>query len=96
MTVDVTTDWMYRYRAEIVRVIDGDTVILKIDLGFHLTFEQRVRFYGVNAPELRTDEGKLAKTELETAFPVGAKVIFESYRDKPDKYGRLLGNIYAA
>lgn len=87
-------NWAYRYKAEIIRVIDGDTVVLRISLGFYIAFEQHVRFYGVNAPELKTIEGKLAKIELEKQFPTGAKVIFESYRDKPDKYGRLLGTIH--
>ncbi len=82
------------YLADVVRVIDGDTVELDIDLGFHIRYKQKVRFYGVDAPEMRTLEGVIAKKVLEELIPPGTRVEFESFRDKPDKYGRLLGTIY--
>lgn len=87
-------DWQYRYQATVVRVKDGDTAQLLLDLGFHISVEHSVRFYNYNAPELRTPEGKLAKAALELVIPPGTKVVFESYKDKPDKYGRLLGVVY--
>ena len=50
---------MYIYRAKCVRVVDGDTVDLIIDLGFRMTTYQRIRLLGVDTPELNdTDVSK--------------------------------------
>lgn len=88
------TSWLYQYPAEVLRVIDGDTVTIRVDLGFYLYLQHNVRFFGVNAPELSTPEGKAAKAELEKILPVGTQVVFQSHRGRPDKYGRLLGNLF--
>jgi micrococcal nuclease len=45
--------YVYRIKA-LVAVIDGDTIDLDLDLGFSLVLRQRVRLYGLDAPELRT------------------------------------------
>jgi len=46
---------MYEYAVTIVRVVDGDTVDVDIDLGFEVTLKnQRVRLIGIDAPETRT------------------------------------------
>ena len=42
----------YRYRAKLVRVVDGDTIDLDIDLGFYIRITERVRLEGVNTPEI--------------------------------------------
>ena len=48
---------MYEYQVkEIVRVVDGDTVDVIIDLGFSLTKKERVRLAGIDAPESRTTD----------------------------------------
>lgn len=57
-----TQAWVYR--AQCVRVVDGDTLDLKIDAGFHATYAQRVRLLGVNAPEMHgasKDAGEASK-----------------------------------
>ena len=88
------TNWLYQYPAVVLRVIDGDTVLIKVNLGFYIYLEHSIRFFGVNAPELSTPEGKTAKAQLETLLPVGTNVMFQSHKGKPDKYGRLLGNLF--
>ena len=45
---------MWEYQAEILRVVDGDTVDARIDLGFKVHYNVRVRLHGLNAPESRT------------------------------------------
>ena len=45
---------MYKYNAEIVRVVDGDTVDAMVDLGFKIFKKIRIRLYGINTPETRT------------------------------------------
>ena len=61
----------YLYEAELIRVIDGDTIDAWIDLGFNITVRRRIRLWGIDAPETRTldleekAEGKIAKARLE-------------------------------
>ena len=45
---------MYQYHAVVNRVVDGDTVDLRIDLGFKVWVEKRCRLLGVDTPETRT------------------------------------------
>ena len=46
---------MYEYRASIVKIIDGDTVDVDIDLGFNVVLkDERVRIAGIDTPESRT------------------------------------------
>ena len=90
---------MYEYRIDkINRIIDGDTLDVAIDLGFHITINQRVRLGGIDAPETRTrdlqekEEGLKSKEwltkKLDTTEPLKIKT------KKEDKYGRILGWIY--
>lgn len=54
----------YVYNAQIMRVIDGDSVEIIVDCGFGIAFRMKARLYAINAPEMNTDDGKLAKTAL--------------------------------
>ena len=46
---------MYEYKVSLVKVVDGDTVDVDIDLGFGMTYKkQRVRMVGIDTPESRT------------------------------------------
>lgn len=60
---------MYQYKATCIRVIDGDTIEVKIDLGFYIYHTVRIRMNGYDAPELFSgtarDKGALAKEKLE-------------------------------
>lgn len=83
------TEWVVP--ATVVRVVDGDTVVLDLDLGWHITLRAGVRVYGVDAPELATEEGKRAAEWVRSWLPVGAPVTFRSR--VLDKYGRPLGRV---
>jgi micrococcal nuclease len=89
---------IYIYKAELIRVVDGDTVDLIIDLGFDTLRKERFRLYGIDAPELRTKEGKAAKAWLWDALqPLEAiyvQTIQLSTKAKRDKYGRFLAVLY--
>jgi len=54
----------YVYNAQIMRVIDGDSVEMTVDCGFGIAFRMKARLYSINAPEMNTDEGKAAKEAL--------------------------------
>ena len=77
---------MFTYRAEVLRVIDGDTVILDIDLGFSTWLcKQSVRLVGCNARELKDPGGAEAREHLSAMLPDGLAVTVTTV--KPDKFG---------
>lgn len=86
---------MYTYEARVIRVVDGDTIDLDIDLGFHTRVIKRIRLSFINAPERHTDLGKRSKDFLLKNIPEGSKVIIKTQLDSTDKYGRVLGEIFA-
>ena len=89
---------MYEYQCKIVRVVDGDTTDVDIDLGFGVWMKkQRIRFYGVDTPESRTSDkeekvyGLRAKHFVESYLPKGSKQVLRTRKDGVGKYGRILG-----
>jgi len=84
----------FRYNATVVAIHDGDTMTVKVDCGFRVNYTTPLRFYGINAPELSTPEGKTALAYLGTLVAVGDTVIIETFKSPKDKYGRWLANIY--
>ena len=87
---------MYEYKCRIVRVIDGDTVDVDIDLGFGIWIKnERIRLKDIDAPEVRTKDrlekkcGYAAKTFLKDAL--GKISILRTTKQEKGKYGRVLG-----
>ena len=89
---------LFTYKATVVRVVDGDTAELVIDLGFTVQWKSTCRFYGINTPELKSkDVDEKAKAIAAREFTKanlneGAIVIIKS--KELDKYGRPLVDIY--
>ena len=95
---------MYEYKAKILRVVDGDTVDVDIDLGFGVWLRnERVRIMGIDTPESRTRDkeekkfGLLAKERLKELLPKGKDSVLRTQIDKDGedakgKFGRILGN----
>ena len=91
---------MYEYKATVKRVIDGDSLVLDIDLGFYMFMnETKIRLYGLDTPEMNSDDpllrlqAVLATRYLYDNLPVGSKVTIKTILDKREKYGRLLATI---
>lgn len=87
---------MHEYRCKIRRVVDGDTVDVDIDLGFGVWLQnERVRLYGIDAPESRTRDrieklyGLYAKEFLKDAL--GKECVLRTMKDDKGKFGRILG-----
>ena len=84
---------MYSYPAVVRRVIDADSLVLDIDLGFGVTLtRQKVRLKDINAPEMNTIEGRIAKQWLEDCLNGYLNKIFiVSYKAEttrsPEKVG---------
>lgn len=90
----MTAPYTYKIN-QVLRVIDGDTMVVSIDLGFNLALTQTIRVKGINAPETRTANtqekvrGLAAKAFAETWLQ-GKSLLIKTTRD--DKYGRMLGD----
>jgi len=89
---------VYEYKCKIVRVVDGDTVDVDIDLGFGVWMhKERIRLHGIDTPESRTRDleekkyGLLAKEQIRFFLPEGSMQTLVTVRDKAGKFGRILG-----
>ena len=93
---------MYEYRVKkITGVVDGDTIDVDIDLGFNVSFSQRVRLAGIDTPESRTKDklekalGIEAKEYLKSKFKDAEVIVIKTEKpDSSEKYGRILGWLY--
>jgi len=90
---------MYEYRCKILRIVDGDTVDVDIDLGFGVWMHrERVRLAGIDTPESRTRDkvekkfGLAAKERVKGYMPIGSQQIIVTQKDKTGKFGRILGD----
>tara|TARA_Y100000356_G_scaffold94713_1_gene80121 strand:+ start:190 stop:633 length:444 start_codon:yes stop_codon:yes gene_type:complete len=93
---------MYEYRAKVIKVIDGDTVDVDIDLGFGIILtDERVRIMGIDTPESRTRDkvekkfGLLAKKRLTQLLGKSCVLKTQINKDGEDmkgKFGRILGD----
>lgn len=89
---------MYRYKVSVVKVVDGDTVDVDIDLGFGMSYKkQRVRMLGIDTPESRTRDlvekkfGKASKKHLKGILEQGG---IELVSHDKGKFGRILGEFF--
>jgi micrococcal nuclease len=93
---------MYEYRVKkVYKVVDGDTIDVDIDLGFNISFFQRVRLAGIDTPESRTKnlyEKKLGlevKEKLSDFLKSANKIVIRTEKpDSTEKYGRILGWLF--
>jgi len=93
---------MYEYKVTVLRVVDGDTVDVDIDLGFGIVLSnERVRIMGIDTPESRTRNklekvfGLASKTRLKELLGKTAVLktqINKNGEDMKGKFGRILGD----
>ncbi len=90
-------DNLYHYRATVVRVYDGDTIWVDIDLGFHIWFKRvKIRLARIDAPEIRGPErpaGLVARDFLRQLI-LNKPILLQTLKDRKGKYGRYLGEIW--
>lgn len=89
--VEIRARTPYTFFAKLNRVIDGDTIIVDVDLGFFITINVKIRLAGINAPNIDTKKGKEAKEFIEKELKDNQLVIETR---KKEKYGRYLTWIY--
>ena len=93
---------IFVYRARLVRVVDGDTCDLTVDVGFHMTTTQRFRLLGIDTPEMNAADPKereraVAATQALTGMLTGAgtgdwPLLVRT--QKSDSFGRWLAEIW--
>ena len=91
---------MFEYKCNLVKVVDGDTVDVDIDLGFGVWLrKQRIRLYGIDTPESRTRDkvekvyGLAAKDFLSKMLSTG-EISIKTHKDAKGKFGRILGELF--
>jgi micrococcal nuclease len=93
---------MYEYRVKkVTGVVDGDTIDVDIDLGFNISYSQRVRLAGIDTPESRTKDkaekvlGLEVKQRLKDILSTASVVVIRTQKpDSTEKYGRVLGWLF--
>lgn len=80
------------YQIKCQRIIDGDTIVACINMGFHCWSTQRLRFRGIDAPEMTCTLGQKAKAFVKQRLASSDYVIARTYRQ--EKYGRFLADIF--
>lgn len=95
----------YTYEAKVLRIVDGDTIDVEIDLGFSTYRRERIRLYGINTPEtygVKRDSDEYVAGTKAKDYVIGAiepmtqgeRIIIQTIKDKKGKYGRYLANVY--
>ncbi len=87
------TDGNYLYRCQVARVIDGDTLLVHVDLGFEVLRVQRLRLVNVSAPEAKTRAGKEATRFVRTQLAQAETVVVKTARSS-DARGRYLAHVF--
>ncbi len=91
--------WTYRVK-EIIKIYDGDTITVLVDVGFHVTIKETFRLLHIDTPELRGEEreqGLIARDWLRERLSTAMEnngIIIKTYKDSKGKYGRYLAEIY--
>jgi len=94
---------MWEYRAELQRVVDGDTMDFCVDLGFNVSKEIRVRLadvdtnetYGVPKDSEEFTLGKKQAAFVEEWFESRGDIIIRTSKDEKGKYGRYIARVFA-
>ena len=91
---------MFEYKCKLLRVVDGDTIDIDIDLGFGVWLrKQRIRMYGIDSPESRTRDlqekkyGLASKKYLKKMCSDDGLLI-RTKKDGKGKFGRILGEMW--
>jgi micrococcal nuclease len=93
---------MFEYRVkQVTKIVDGDTIDVDIDLGFSISYSQRLRLAGIDTPESRTTDkvekalGLESKEYLKYKFKDAKDIVVKTEKpDSSEKYGRILGWVY--
>lgn len=93
------SNFIREYKCVFVSNYDGDTITIDVDLGFDVWRKKlKVRLLGVDTPEIRSGTkeskaaAKLAKARVKELLSAKGEPLIYMSIEKPDKYGRALGD----
>ena len=89
----VTDNPSYTYEASIDRVVDGDTLLVVIEVGFRIKVHDKLRLRGIDTPEVGTPEGDRAKKFVQGLLPVGSTIVIKSHKSRVDSHGRFVVDV---
>lgn len=92
-TSERTAKDLFTYQAVVERVIDGDTLKVRVDLGFDLEHRETLRLRGIDAPELTTKAGEAAKSFVQSVLKEAEVITI--FTSRSDKYDRYLADVFA-
>jgi endonuclease YncB( thermonuclease family) len=90
--LNIVSSPSYTYAAIVDRVVDGDTIIAYIDVGFDTMIRERLRLRHIDTPEFSTPEGAAAKIFVQDHLPEGKTIVVKT--QSRDKYGRYLADVF--
>ncbi len=86
------TQRLYTYEALVKRVIDGDTMIMRVNLGFRTYITKKMRLRGIDAPEISNALGRRAKIFVQELIDRNPQVVIKTYKE--EKYGRFVVDVF--
>ena len=97
----MTSDQLYIYKAKVVRVVDGDTLDVDVDLGMNIRHHMRARIASIDAPEIygvkkesSEYEAGLLAADRARELVEGKDVFIRTHRDRKGKYGRYIVDVF--
>ena len=90
-------DFLYHYKMNVIRVVDGDTIYGDVDLGFNIgNKKMEFRLAKINTPETKgtTREAGLTSKKYVEDKIMGKDVIIVTKKDRKEKYGRYLAEVF--
>jgi len=88
----VTSRRLWTFRAQVDRVVDGDTLLVRADLGFHSWTVERLRLRGIDTARLDSKAGQRARDRVEELVRSVDSVVLATART--DRYGRYLADVF--
>jgi len=87
----------YTYKCKVIKVVDGDTLDVVIDVGFSTNITKRLRLFLIDAWEIRgveKEKGLAAKKRLQEIVDSATQVYVQTIMDSVGKYGRVLSWVW--
>jgi endonuclease YncB( thermonuclease family) len=92
LTPDATKAELFTYAASLRRVVDGDTLVVELEVSPGVFIEQKLRLRGLDCPEMSTPEGRAAKRFVDALVAKTTAIVINT--SKPDKYDRYLADVF--
>lgn len=90
-------DVLYIYMAAVVRIVDGDTLVADIDLGFELSMRHTLRLLNIDAPEMHAPDAGVRLAAIKATSELGRMIAGRSIyvrTHKSDSFGRYLAEVW--